>query len=174
VMGTGDNIPMMDNILDKSFGCRSRLYHALVDEIPIFNRKHKFFLRCMGTFFISCAMDLTLRQLCELNVFTGLLATEDEYNDFWRTIHLNDKPETTTSKSFWQIVEEAVNKVVRELFVTGVEGEIHMTIDDDKVHYHITRMMEPHEPKAIQHVRDNCHGLVIDTAVMNASHFKID
>jgi len=62
VMGTGDDVPTMNDMI---FGEHSRLYRTFVDEIPVFDGKHKFFLRCMGTFFLICAMDFTLKELTE-------------------------------------------------------------------------------------------------------------
>jgi len=173
VMGTGDDVPTMNDILNQIFGEHSRLYRTFVDEIPVFDGKHKFFLRCMGTFFLSCAMDFTLKELTEFTLVpVDILASKEDYSYFWKLLHDKDDSKNRTSRSdvpFWRNVESALNKCVRELFVTGMEGKVQVTIDDDKVHYHLARMMEAHEPKLVQHVRDNRRGFVIDTGVLTVS-----
>ena len=50
-----------------------------------------------------------------------------------------------------------------------MEGCMQVTIDDDKVHYHITRIAKDFEPKPKQHVRDNRRGFTCDTAVFTAT-----
>ena len=116
--------------------------------------------------------------MAEINAFPGLLASKEEYTLFWKHIHDADVKDTasvgsTTSESFWRKVEAALNRNCRELFVEGMPGEIHVVIDDDKLWYHVARMMLAHEPKAVQHVRDNARGFVIDTAVYNASSVPV-
>jgi len=168
-MGTGDEMPNIDDINEKFFGTRSRLYRTFADEIPFVDGKHKLFMRCIRTFFISCAMHLTLNQLYEFNLFLGLLATKEEYTLFWNVIQQKDTPSSPTSVSFWRQDERALNTALQEAFVDGIDFEIHVTIDDDKVHFHVTKVMESHEPKAVQHVQDNRRGFVIDTAVFAAT-----
>jgi hypothetical protein len=129
----------------------------------------------MGTFFLSCAVDLSLNEMLEERMFEQYLSDPDEYAVFWRFVYeADDKKRAGTSSNrvgipFWRKVETAVNNVFRELFVDGREGRIKITIDDDKVHYALSRPMHPFEPKAVQHVCDNRRGFVIDTAVYTAS-----
>jgi hypothetical protein len=110
----------------------------------------------------------------ENGMFPGLLAPEDEYLYFWNLIMLADATNQNdgsrrTELPFWRKVESALNCALQHLFITGMTDRIQVTIDDDKVHYHVTCARQANEPKPVQHVRDNRRGFVIDTAVYTAT-----
>jgi hypothetical protein len=154
---------VIEVITEEFFGETSRLFRCFADEIPAMRGQHKLFQRCMGTFFWCCIQDESLKEMHSSNSISDAsnMATEAEYNMFWRYIHNADYQYNCNNEShrievpFWRKVETALNSILRRLFVTGMEGRMQVTIDDDKVHYHITRIAKDFEPKPKQHVRDN-------------------
>jgi hypothetical protein len=89
------------------------------------------------------------------------MAMEVEYKLFWRYINNADYKSNCSNEShrietpFWRKVETALNTVLRKLFITGMEGRMQVTIDDDNVHFHITWIANDFEAKPKQHVWDN-------------------
>jgi hypothetical protein len=169
--------PFLKVITEELFGETSRLFRCFADEIPAMRGQHKLVQRCMGTFFWCCIQDEPLKEMHSPNsiVDASNMATEAEYDFFWGCIHNTDYQLNCNNEShrietpFWCKVETALNTVLRKLFITGMEGRMQVTIDDDKVHYHITRIAKDFEPKPKQHVRDNRRGFTCDTAVFTAT-----
>jgi hypothetical protein len=97
VMGTGDDVPSRFDIAEYFYGERSRLYRCFAQEIEQLDGKLKLFQRCVGTFFLSCTVDMPLEEMHENGMFPGLLAPEDEYLYFWNLILLADATNRSTS-----------------------------------------------------------------------------
>lgn len=178
----GGGHPGLRELANYLFGKGSRLFQCLRAEVPLFKdgdeqELHQMFCRCLGTFYYCCTYDQSLTDMNSEGsiISTETLATVDEYKLFWESLSNFDhnrnkgRKSNRVPKPLWRSIEDALNKVLHELFVEGFEGKMEVTIDDDKVHFLAVRPMEAYEPKATQHVRDNARGFVIDTAAYTAS-----
>ena len=177
VTDTGQETPTLLDITKYLFGSRSRLYRCFVDEIPAMEGQHKLFLRCMGTFFFCCIFDESLTFMRDegSKIDTSAFASDAEYSFFWKCIQDADYKTNENNTGhrvkhpFWRKVEIALNIALQELFIAGFTENMQVTIDDDKIHYHMTRMMNDFEPKQVHHVRDNRRGFTVDTAAYTAT-----
>jgi len=62
------------------------------------------------------------------------LGVQEKYSYFWKLLHNKDDSKNRTSWSdvpFWCNVENAFNKCVHELFVTGMEGKVQVQVPRD-------------------------------------------
>jgi hypothetical protein len=85
---------------------------------------------------------------------------------------VRDEDEDEESIPLWQGVQDALNRTFRDLFIVGVKDIVDrpsITIDDDKMHYAITKNGNTDGLKLTQHVRDNRKGFVDNHLVFTAT-----
>jgi hypothetical protein len=100
-------------------------------------------------------------------------------NEIWRKIAVAGKD--GTGDKLWMELEEALNRDCRELFLTGKNRVVRLWIalDDDKVHFHflLDALRNDREflvgMKGCQHVKANCRGFTIHSAVSSATGFPL-
>ena len=95
------------------------------------------------------------------------MSTKD-YREKWKQINQKGIPLDSSHsmrgfEPFWEDLERAVNKTLREMLVQGTDDDVlNVTIDDDKIHYNTK------EGKAgvllVKHTRDNRSGYVVSPA----------
>ena len=102
---------------------------------------------------------------------------KERYNEIWNMIKVAGKD--GRSAKLWEEVQEALNKMCRELFLSDEfrPSKMRIALDDDKVHLHFSTKSVRKDKhfllgmKACQHVEANCRGFTIDSAVASASGF---
>ena len=99
--------------------------------------------------------------------------TREEYNEIWKRMSEKKKlPKTSMTtgrrqRCIWQILEEAVNSILRDLSVTGKDGRISLALDDDKINAQFSKSASEDlfGLKYATHTRANRKGLIAHTAV---------
>ncbi len=102
------------------------------------------------------------------------LTNEQTYQSVWNAIAMISCKEVGNTKHvrglrpLWIDRQNTLNGTCCELFIEGFQIYMHVTIDDDRIHYQIERT-DLQGLKLTQHVRDNKKGFVAHTVCYNAS-----
>jgi hypothetical protein len=107
------------------------------------------------------------------------MADQDTYAEFWKKAAVYGCKEPGSNapvhgmKPLWMDVQHALNDSLRRLFVEGFDSYMHVTTDDDKMHFQISSKADTQGLKISQHVRDNRRGFVAHTACYTAPGLPI-
>jgi hypothetical protein len=161
---------VFERLVDHVFGPNSDIFNCFEQAMPELQGNHDKFAKFLGTFFYACALDLSLEDLYKDDdiIRTGILADKEDYKILWATIAdcgiPADRGDGTINnrrgvKPFWRVFEEdALSKMLRDLFVKEFLGKMINVIDDDKMHFETKDGFGG--PKISRHIRDNCRGFV--------------
>ena len=101
-------------------------------------------------------------------------------NDIWTRISVAGK--TGSDKKLWEEIQDTLNKTLRDLFLAEgfLPDVMRIALDDDKNHFHMstTAMQKDGEylvgMKSCQHVKSNCRGFTIHSAVSSATGYPLN
>jgi hypothetical protein len=102
--------------------------------------------------------------------------TAREYNDIWKEMANKNKLNGTQISSvrrmdpLWYKLESRLNEWLRSITFEGRQGDISVSIDDDKVHFELAneRKADTFNLKFQKHVRANRNGITAHTCVSSA------
>ena len=173
---------LVENLMDYLFGPDSEIYWVFYKEIPIVQHHgHTLFTGCLSIFFQTSRFNISYSEVKSSQVadetiglpFTFHSApgfpTLDQYNAFWKQVAYCGLPENsgrgTTERtpgwvSFWSMVQDALNKMLRKLTIEGVTGKRLFVIDDDKVHFAYNHKTDRFGLKDQYHAADKRFGYV--------------
>eukprot|EP00978_Attheya_sp_CCMP212_P003750 scaffold7952_cov49-Attheya_sp.AAC.1 len=135
---------------------------------------HELFLKNIVTYFTMGGYNQsTTSMYSAFNIIDKeKYATKDEYIKFWNWM-IRGEDEDEENIPLWQGVQDALNRTFQDMFIVGVKYIVDhpsiTIIDDDKMHYAITKNGNTDGLKLIQHVRDNRKGFVDNHLVFTAT-----
>jgi hypothetical protein len=144
---------ILERLVDHVFGPDSDIFNCFEQAMPEFKGNHEKFATFLGTFFYACALDLSFEDLYQDDdiIRTGILAEKESYKLLWAAVAdcgiPADRGDGTINtrrgvKPFWRVFEEdALNKMLRDLFIQEFLGKMINVIDDDKMHFETDRWL---------------------------------
>ena len=127
------------------------------------------YLHFMLTYVLSCKNQqsaATLHSSMEIN--SKILMPLEKYTAFWSKIR--DMESSRRQAEFWKLVEDAVNRQLRLLFVSSESTfPYHIGFDDDKVHFDFSSKTNMQGLSPQVHQKDNRRGLTLHTCAYSAT-----
>ena len=175
--------PSLTDLCNHMFGEKSSLYLVCKQKNFDFEDYHVF-QQFFGTFFLSCLTQLSATDLLQHPPFyiarevEQLCLSYADYTQIWHVVASAGLPCIGASnidvknhrgeEPFWIMVQNALNKTLRELFIKDWNKckRMALTIDDDK-HHHV-QLHGDSRIKQVCHTKDNQNGMVADTAAFSA------
>lgn len=164
-----------EGIFQFTFGERSRMAGVFMRELDLPYPKVAQFLATMfwGAKY-SCSPG---RLFQDKDINSNEYMDVSEYNRIWSLIADHGR----MGEKLWEKVQRALNEDARDLFLTEpfIPRSCMIALDDDKLHLHWRTESVRNDGlylmgmKGCQHIKANCRGFVIDTAVAAATGFPL-
>jgi hypothetical protein len=178
----GNQKPDVGTLFNYFFGPETPMFSLYKEHACFLN--YETFLRFLFNYVLSCAYQLSPRQLFDKNSFlkqtNGL--DKEAYNKHWNFIGNACLPKrheryrstalsTPGLNPLWRRHEDLLNDEARKFFIEGFPHELETTLDDDKAH--IENRGYSAGLKNVKHVRDNRNGHTCHTLVHSFSQVPI-
>ena len=134
------------------------------------------FCKFMATFLVSCQYQKPVSKLHSSKHFDSSKLMElDAYLELWRTIANTGKSNTIDEAPFWMDIEENVHKDLAEFFLpSDMENtSVLVALDDDKMHFNVTKQTNCMGLKQQRHIKDNRMGFTAHTSALAAMDVPI-
>jgi len=163
-----------DDVFELVFGRSSVLASFFEQEIRI---SFLSYLRFLQVYALQSAYSVSSSQLFAKDSLVKTVATtEREYNDIWKEMANRNKLNSSNISSvrrvdpLWYKLESRMNEWLRSITFEGRQGDISVSIDDDKIHFQLAneRKSDLFNLKFQKHVRANRNGITAHTCVSSA------
>ena len=163
-----------------TLGPNSDIGKMLMRELQLSNEKYVEFI---STIFIQAAYRVTSTELFDpLSLMKDLSPlAHDEYNKIWLKFATKKRIDTTKMSTnrreapIWSQMEELVNSLLRDISISGREGEISIALDDNKIWLSQTksRSADLFGLKYTTHNKANRKGLNAHTAISTGANIPL-
>jgi len=166
-----------DGVFTYLFGPRSKLAEAMTRVLDIMYEE---FAQFLATVYFASEFGTTAKRLeTHRSINYDGHMKQNRLNEIWTHISLAGK--TGSSVKLWIEIQDAINSTLSELFLAeGFRPDVmRIAVDDDKVHFNMktASMREDGEylfgMKLCQHIKSNCRGMTIDSAVSSATGYPL-
>lgn len=170
-----------DGLMKHFFGESSYFSQAMMKNLDI---SHDQLVQFIATFYAAAQWGQPAKRLQddERFVYEGFM-DQKELNDIWKKIGRAGK-DGAGDTYLWEDVEAALNRSCRELFLTKPSEapamKMYIALDDDKVRFQYSSKSVREDKnylcgmKGCQHVKSNCKGMTIDSAVSSVTGFPLN
>jgi hypothetical protein len=166
-----------DGVFTYLFGPQSRLAEVMKRVLDITYEELAQFL---ATTYFAAELGITAKHLeTHRSINYDGHMEQKRLNEIWTLISVAGK--TGSSEKLWMEIQDAINKNLLELFLAeGSRPDVmRIAVDDDKVHFNMkTASMRGDGDflcgmKLCQHIKSNCRGMTIDSAVSSATGYPL-
>ena len=180
LISENDELPNRKEILFFLLGPESDVGMFLKKELELTNEDY---LNFISTICVQSAYRVSSTELFDkASLLKGSLNIDEaSYNKMWRVFAEKKKVSQSSistsrrEQPIWASLEHLVNVVLREISITGRDGEISIALDDDKVWVSQTNSASTDlfDLKYTTHVKPNRKGIVGHTAVSTGANIPL-
>lgn len=170
-----------DHLVDLAFGPQSDFASAFCNDLRL---DRKTFLKFLGTQFLMMSYHETPSSMYDKysELDEKVLIDEESNMGIWKDIALKKKVSIDNFCSFsrrekctWQVCEEAVNRFLRRISISGRTDDVSIALDDDKIWVESSgnNAADDFGLRKVTHVKDNRKGIIAHTAVSATTNIPL-